>query len=409
MSSRRTSISAAANAVAEKMTGRAEREAVRLPIAQIRRDGGTQPRTGLDPATVAEYAEVIHNGGKLPPAELVYDGTNYWLWDGYHRLAAALEEGETDYEFYVRPGMQRDAVLLSVGANADHGLRRTNEDKRRAVETLLHDAEWSKWSDREIARVCKVSNWLVSSIRAGLSVRNSQIDGDTPQKRLVRRGDQVYEQDISNLQAPRQEQVDDEGEALTVEQERAARWLRGTHFEQRKDDERDAILESMRTRILAALEDGPKRAIELRAALGDPAPAPFRIARERLKDEGLIIENTPSDGRISYHLATDLSVNSSQIDSPETALSSPSDSESVFYAEVAAALGDLIEAGDKAAMRLWELRDIGGPLPEWLPAKLNEVQAVLYGHRRGDHTEPGLTDLLEDLYARHFAGKGKGR
>ena len=32
----------------------------------------------------------------------------------------------------------------------------TNADKRRAVETLLNDAEWATWSDREIARQCGV-------------------------------------------------------------------------------------------------------------------------------------------------------------------------------------------------------------------------------------------------------------
>jgi branched-chain amino acid transport system substrate-binding protein len=43
-----------------------------------------------------------------------------------------------------------DAILYSVGANEMHGLRHTNEDKRRAVLTLLNDPGWSKWSDPEI-------------------------------------------------------------------------------------------------------------------------------------------------------------------------------------------------------------------------------------------------------------------
>jgi hypothetical protein len=41
----------------------------------------------------------------------------------------------------VRTGSRRDAVRYSVGANSVHGLRRTNEDKRREVQTLLADAE----------------------------------------------------------------------------------------------------------------------------------------------------------------------------------------------------------------------------------------------------------------------------
>ena len=35
----------------------------------------------------------------------------------------------------------------------------TNEDKRRAVMTLLADEEWGKWSDNEIARRCEVSDF----------------------------------------------------------------------------------------------------------------------------------------------------------------------------------------------------------------------------------------------------------
>jgi hypothetical protein len=55
---------------------------------------------------------------------------------------------------------RRDALLFSVGANAIHGHRRTNEDKRRAVDVLLNDPEWRVWNDSEIARRCGVSlNW----------------------------------------------------------------------------------------------------------------------------------------------------------------------------------------------------------------------------------------------------------
>ncbi len=39
-------------------------------------------------------------------------------------------------------------------------------DKRRAVLRLIHDAEWSAWSDREIARRCGVTHPLVSNLSA---------------------------------------------------------------------------------------------------------------------------------------------------------------------------------------------------------------------------------------------------
>jgi hypothetical protein len=52
--------------------------------------------------------------------------------------------------------------------NAAHGLRRNNADKRRAVEVLLRDEEWGKWSNSEIARRCSVSDEFVRQERSHL-------------------------------------------------------------------------------------------------------------------------------------------------------------------------------------------------------------------------------------------------
>ncbi len=48
--------------------------------------------------------------------------------------------------------------------------RRTNADKRKAVETLLNDKEWSQWSDNEIARKCEVHQTTVSKYRKELEL-----------------------------------------------------------------------------------------------------------------------------------------------------------------------------------------------------------------------------------------------
>jgi len=68
----------------------------------------------------------------------------------------------------VREGGRRYAILFAVGANAAHGLKRSNRDKRTAV-LLLKDPEWSGWSDREIARRCTVSDRFVNGVRAALT------------------------------------------------------------------------------------------------------------------------------------------------------------------------------------------------------------------------------------------------
>lgn len=137
-----------------------------LEVGKIIADSSTQAREHLDQSTVAEYAEAIDNGSALPPAVVFHDGSSYWLADGFHRLEAEKRSQRGGMmQCEVRPGTQRDARLFSSGANAAHGLRRTNSDKRRAVQMLLDDPEWSEWSDRKIARHCAVSQPFVSGMR----------------------------------------------------------------------------------------------------------------------------------------------------------------------------------------------------------------------------------------------------
>jgi hypothetical protein len=134
---------------------------------RIRIDGGTQPRAAIDITVVEDYAVQISDGKAFPPVVLFCDGAEYWLADGFHRYHARSSVlGEAEIEAEVRSGTRRDAVLYSVGANTEHGLRRTNEDKRRAVLTLLGDEEWGAWSDREIAERCGVSHPFVGSLRS---------------------------------------------------------------------------------------------------------------------------------------------------------------------------------------------------------------------------------------------------
>jgi hypothetical protein len=140
-----------------------------LAIATIRRDGGTQTRESLDYGTVTDYADAMTEGSTFPAIVVYYDGSEYWLADGFHRVAAAKQIGTLELDAEVIQGSRRDAVLHSVGANTSHGLRRTNADKRRAVETLLRDDEWRQWSDREIARRAQVSDRFVNKLRTELT------------------------------------------------------------------------------------------------------------------------------------------------------------------------------------------------------------------------------------------------
>jgi len=142
-----------------------------LSLAEIRRDGGTQPREKLDLAHVATLKEALEDGAELNPVAVFYDGESYWLADGFHRCKASQDAGLDDIQCIIYQGTRRDAVLYSVGANAEHKAAkpRSRNDKRRAVTMLLNDPEWSKWSNYEVARQCKVSEKTVRNIRARLT------------------------------------------------------------------------------------------------------------------------------------------------------------------------------------------------------------------------------------------------
>lgn len=146
---------------------------MKLAIRLLRTDGGTQPRAEIDPFIVGDYAEAIQNGAQFPPIIAFFDGSEYWLADGFHRVNACKKAGIAEVEADVHQGTRRDAVLFSVGANATHGLRRTNQDKRRAVETLLRDTEWANWSNNQIAKQCAVSLDLVNRMRKDMSLNET--------------------------------------------------------------------------------------------------------------------------------------------------------------------------------------------------------------------------------------------
>ena len=163
-----------------------------IRLSEIRLDGGTQPRTEIDQDLVSEYAECID---QLPPVTVFFDGVKYWLADGFHRFFAHNKAGKGEIRADIRTGTQRDAILFSVGVNADHGKRRTNEDKRKAVLTLLKDEEWSKWSNSKIAEKCQVSHTFVNSIRNSLET----VSSDRQERIYKNKQGQTTTMDTSNI------------------------------------------------------------------------------------------------------------------------------------------------------------------------------------------------------------------
>lgn len=152
---------------------------MKINLSEIRIDGGTQSRVEINQQVVEDYAEAIKAGIKFPEVLLYFDGTAYWLVDGFHRYHAHRYAKKLSIDAIGVNGTQREAILRAVGTNHDHGLRRSNEDKRKAVGVLLADAEWSTWSDNAISKQCAVSHTFVAELRRSLATVASEKPTET--------------------------------------------------------------------------------------------------------------------------------------------------------------------------------------------------------------------------------------
>ena len=156
-------------------------------------------------ATVADYADVLTDGGNLPPVIVYFDGATHWLADGFHRFHAHNRIGALDIDADVRQGSLTDAKLCAYGANQAHGLRRTNEDKAKATDGMLR--EFPTWGDGNIARHIGVASMTVLRHRKLLeqaailpNVRDSaSASAPESRPRVVERGGQTYIQETANI------------------------------------------------------------------------------------------------------------------------------------------------------------------------------------------------------------------
>jgi len=138
-----------------------------LRIDQIQLHQDLQSRASMNMEHVEDLVEALQDGKQFKEMPVVFHQDNvYWLADGFHRLYAYQKVGVETAEFDVRQGGFRDAKLHSIQSNTSHGLKRSNADKRRAVEMLLKDEEWSQRSDRWIAEIAGVSHPTVLNVKA---------------------------------------------------------------------------------------------------------------------------------------------------------------------------------------------------------------------------------------------------
>jgi hypothetical protein len=175
------------------------RECITLPIKSLRRDGGTQARASINADVVEEYAELMLEGIEFPPVRAHFDGTSYWLADGFHRVAAAERLKRETIWVRISHGTLADAQWDSYCANALHGLRRTPDDMRLIVARALHHERAQRLSNRELGRHLYVSERTIRRIRERLSAATA---ADT---RIGTRNGREYEIHTANIGKPQRD------------------------------------------------------------------------------------------------------------------------------------------------------------------------------------------------------------
>lgn len=139
-----------------------------IALDDIRTDGGTQSRAEIRDAVVETYVSKLQADEQFPPIEVYYDGTDYWLSDGFHRHEAYRREHYGHVDCIVHQGTQADAQWASYAANKgqdQNGLPRTNADKQRAVRAAIQHPSGAKMSDRALADHIGVYHTMVSKYR----------------------------------------------------------------------------------------------------------------------------------------------------------------------------------------------------------------------------------------------------
>jgi len=176
----------------------------KVKISEIKIDGGTQGRDVIDQEVVQNYVECMRAGDKFPPLTTVYDGTCYWLVDGFHRYFAAMQMGLKEVGVEFTTGTQLDAQVLSFGVNATHGLRRTAATKRKVVEMALQHILTKSMNNSELSKICAVSQSFVASVR---SPESKQKQEDAKKRHIVKKAEELSGETSQTSEGPDEDEL----------------------------------------------------------------------------------------------------------------------------------------------------------------------------------------------------------
>jgi hypothetical protein len=153
-----------------------------IRISDIDLESSVQVRARIDSDTVQDYADhILAKKPPLPPIVVFGPDSRgkYFLSEGWHRVEAHLQAKRECIAATVKEGGWKEALEHALGSNIQHGLRRSNADKRRVVELAIKHFEG--FSDLVLANKCGVSDRFVREVRNFLQPRNGS-GVDAPRK-----------------------------------------------------------------------------------------------------------------------------------------------------------------------------------------------------------------------------------
>jgi len=140
-----------------------------VPLASIILDEKLWPRLSLDEDRVREFKELYQaEPDALPALEVVPVGNGKCkLADGWHRYHALLQL-KRSANCVILPS-DTDIYVYACKVSSVSSKPMTRVEKRKAALNLLK--QHKEWSDREISRICGVSQPFVSKLRKSFVAR----------------------------------------------------------------------------------------------------------------------------------------------------------------------------------------------------------------------------------------------
>lgn len=165
-----------------------------LNLAVLRLDGETQARLALSQEKVQEYAALMEDGEEFRPVDAFFDGSDYWLADGFHRYFATKANKKTSIAATIHNGTLDEAQLFAFSANKGHGLHMTATDIRHCIVRMLEHPVWSGWTNAAIAKHVGTSKMTVGRVKAAMTE-----PAEPAEKKYVNKHGQEATIDTTNL------------------------------------------------------------------------------------------------------------------------------------------------------------------------------------------------------------------